>query len=411
MSPRLLAVGQGALPSGYTRVMAGVLEQLRREFEVTLFAIDACGGRPPGRPYAVRDNTAGDLHGRVELPGVLMDAEPDVVLFQHDPDLYCVNRPALDAYRARRPGARVVVYAPVNEETAPRLAGADLAVLYTRHARQAVERALPDPPRLAVIPHAVDTGRFHPVGRAEARRRLFPDRPELERAFVVLNANRNIHRKRIDLTLRGFARFAAGRPDAYLYLHMGARDAGADVHALAAELGIAGRVLMTPYEGRRPAVGDERLNLVYNACDVGVSTAAAEGWGLVAFEHGATGAAQVLPDHGAFRELWQDSALLVPAADANGAGHLVDPAAVAAALARLHGDAAERARLGARAAELARSPELGWPAVGERWRELLRRLPGLPCGACHSSSRAAQRARATGSTRPRSRASWSPPSG
>ena len=373
MRPRLLAVGQAALPSGYTRVLAGVLEQLRREFEVTLFAIDACDGRPaPGRPYAVRENSVGDLHGRMELPGVLLDAEPDVVLFQHDLDLWCVNRPAVDEYRARRPGARAVVYGPVDEATAPRLAGADLAVLYTRHACAAVRRALAaDAPRLAVVPHAVDAERFRPASRAEARRLLFGDRPEIERAFVVLNANRNIHRKRIDLTMRGFARFAEGRPDAYLYLHMGARDAGADVDLLAAELGIGGRVLMTPYEGRRPAVGDEFLNLVYNACDVGVSTAAAEGWGLVPFEHGATGAAQVLPDHGAFRELWQGSALLVPAADANGAGRLVDPAAVAAALARLYGDAGERARLGARAAELARSPALGWPAVGERWRELL----------------------------------------
>jgi glycosyltransferase involved in cell wall biosynthesis len=369
--PRLLAVGQGALPTGYTRVMAGLLGQLERTCDVTLFAIDGRDGRLPSRPYAVRGNPAGDLHGRVVLPGLLHELDPDVVLLHHDPTLHSVNRRALAAHRRRRPDARVVVYAPVDEHSACRLAGADLAVTYTRHARETVLQALADPPPLAIVPHAIDSGRFHPLDRAEARRRLFGDRPELERAFVVLNANRNIHRKRVDLTMRGFARFARGRPDAYLYLHMGARDAGADVHALAAELGIEERVLMTPYEDRRPDVDDAYLNLVYNACDVGLSTAAAEGWGLVPFEHGATGAAQVVPDHGAYRELWRDSAVLVPAAAANGQGHLVDPGDVAAALARLHDDPAECARLATRAMELARSPALGWPAVGARWRELL----------------------------------------
>jgi glycosyltransferase involved in cell wall biosynthesis len=44
---------------------------------------------------------------------------------------------------------------------------------------------------------------------------------------------------------------------------------------------------------------------------------------------------------------------------------------VAEALARLHRDPAERDRLGRHARELAHSPELSWPAVGERWRRLL----------------------------------------
>lgn len=42
-----------------------------------------------------------------------------------------------------------------------------------------------------------------------ARARLFPDRPELAHGFVVLNANRNTRRKRIDITLQAFAPFCA----------------------------------------------------------------------------------------------------------------------------------------------------------------------------------------------------------
>jgi D-inositol-3-phosphate glycosyltransferase len=383
MGTRLVAVGQAALASGYTRVMEGVLEQLAPDCEVTLLAVDARERPPPRRSYPVYANPGG-VHGEEMLPALLADVDPDVVLFQHDPALHAANRPTLDSYRARRPGARVITYTPVNEWSAPQLSGADLAVLYTHAARETVAAALDDPPELAVVPHAIDVDRFRPLDRRAARRELFPDRPELHDAFVVLNANRNIRRKRIDLTMHGFARFAAGRPDAYLYLHMGTRDLGTDVHALAAELGMADRLLMTPHEGSRPQVSDERLNLVYNACDVGLSTAAAEGWGLVPFEHGATGAAQVLPDLGAYGELWPGHALLVPAAPAaDGDGHLVDPDHVAAALSRLYDDPAERARLGARARELANSRQLGWPAVGERWRELIARVG---CARCASSA-------------------------
>ena len=373
MRTRLLAVGQAALASGYTRVMEGLLAQLAAECEVTLLAVDARERPPPARPYPVYANS-GDLHATQVLPGLLAEDEPDIVLFNHDPALHWVNRRALAAYRARRPGARVVTYTPADAWSAPQLAGADLAVLYTHTARDAVAAALDDPPELAVIPHAIDVHRFRPLDTRAARRRLFPGRPELEDAFVVLNANRNMRRKRVDLTMRGFARFAAGRPDAYLYLHMGERDLGVDVRVLAAELGIGDRLLMTPHQAARPEVGDEHLNVVYNACDVGLSTAAAEGFGLVPFEHGATGAAQVLPDHGACAELWPGHALLVPAAPGgDGDGHIVEPEAVAAALARLYDDPGERDRFGARARELATSPRLGWREVGARWRELLGR--------------------------------------
>jgi len=40
---------------------------------------------------------------------------------------------------------------------------------------------------------------------------------------------------------------------------------------------------------------DRELNLLYNACDVGLNTASSEGWGMVSFEHAATGAAQIVP--------------------------------------------------------------------------------------------------------------------
>jgi hypothetical protein len=76
--------------------------------------------------------------------------------------------------------------------------------------------------------------------------------------------------------------------------------------------GLEDRVDLNPLVGG--IVSDRELNLLYNACDVGINTSMGEGWGLVSFEHGAAGAAQVFPDHTACTELWSGRAELIPPA-------------------------------------------------------------------------------------------------
>ena len=78
------------------------------------------------------------------------------------------------------------------------------------------------------------------------------------------------------------------------------------------ECGLGERLSVNPLGSR--IVGDDELNLLYNACDVGINTAMGEGWGLVSFEHGAAGAAQIVPDHTACAELWRGRAELIPPA-------------------------------------------------------------------------------------------------
>jgi D-inositol-3-phosphate glycosyltransferase len=395
--PRLLAVGEGLRATGYGRVMESLLGPLARAFEVVLFAVNQPGpvGPEAGRlGFEVRANgLPGDAYGFEQLPGLLEEIEPDVVLLHRDSRFHSMHTGTLAAYRERRPSARVVAYCPLDWERVPgSLAQVDLLVVYTRGAREVVARAfgeagLASPP-VAVIPHGVDAQRFAPLvpgdraaSRREARRRLFPDEPALEGAFLVLNANRNQKRKRVDLTLRGFAEFAHDRPEALLYLHMGMRDLGWDVPALAASLGVADRLLATTSAEVRPVVTDEHLNLIYNACDVGLNTAGAEGWGLVAFEHAATGAAQVVPAHGACAELWRDRALLVPVEPGPRGARLVSPAGVADALGRLHDDRRLLDELSARASEYARSQHFSWPAIAARWEEALLGCLAAPAAA------------------------------
>jgi glycosyltransferase involved in cell wall biosynthesis len=346
--------------------MESVLASLSRSgVEVVLFAVDYRGGAHD-LPFVVRPNEVpGDNYGVDQLPRLLEEFDPDVVLLHRNAPFFSMHRAALASFRARRPDSRVVVYSPADRPVRD-LHAADLVVFYTK---TGLETAGEELSSTAVIPHGVDHDRFFPV--ADARERLFGDRPELRDAFIVLNANRNERRKRVDVTMRGFSLFARDRPDAWLYLHMGMRDLGVDVPGLGDSLGIDDRLLLTWSEDRHPRVDDSQLNLIYNACDVGVNTAASEGWGLVAFEHAATGAAQVVPGHGACIELWRDAGVLL-AVDADEHGQKVaSAAAVADALGRLYDDRSLLAERSGRAYEHAGSDRFRWAVIAKQWEALL----------------------------------------
>lgn len=399
---KLLVIGMGVHPTGYTRVIESVLLRLRSRYDVHQLAINYRGA-PRSEPWHIYPNLIpGDLFGRDALPALLERVRPQLVWIVHDLYMYEVHAAAIS--RLEEP-PQVVFYTPIEgsdlaASSAAGFAGLDRLALYNSFARTEVERALavalpagdPRRPAIKVIPHGVDLETFRPLvpgdreaSRREARRRLFAGRPELADAFLVLNANRNNARKRIDLTLEAFAAFARDKPPAVqLYLHMGMRDGGPDLLELARRLGIENRLLTTTSGPEPPEVSDKRMNLIYNACDVGVNTSTAEGWGLIAFEHAATGAAQIVPRHTACADLWQGAALLVepcsrvPFPFFGTVGHLVAPADVAAALERLYGDPALLRDLSVRAHARATDPVLTWDRVAECFDALFQDALGEP---------------------------------
>jgi glycosyltransferase involved in cell wall biosynthesis len=188
----------------------------------------------------------------------------------------------------------------------------DSAICYTEFgALEAIKGGIERP--ITVIPHGVTKGQFAPKDKTEARKRL----GLRDDIFIVFNGNRNQFRKRIDITIAAFARFAVGRPDVQLYLHMGMKDQGWDVMPLFGRemmrngLDPNGRIIMTTNTPAPPNVDVEMLNDIYNAVDVGVNTCKGEGWGLVNFEHAACKVAQVVPDHTSCKEIFDGYGKLI----------------------------------------------------------------------------------------------------
>lgn len=427
---RVLVVGHGALATGFARVIHSILDRLSsseareaRPYEFHHFA-PYYRGPELSEPWPIYPNRLGaDVYGIDQVPGHVERLRPDLLLMVDDASLFPLHLARLLPLR-RRLGFRILVYTPRDDEIVEpglmeAMAPIDRFVTYTQTGRKAFENALaaerrsaPDLvfPPIHVIAHGVDPERFRPVhgrrperretDRRRVRRALFGD-DRLADGFLVLNANRNQPRKRVDLTLEGFARFARNKPpDVKLYLHMGVDQPDADRMAHARRLGIEERIITTRRGPRHPAVGDAELNLIFNACDVGLNTACAEGWGLLAFEHAATGAAQVMTGFGVREELWKGAAVLLPTvATRTPDGTVLERNAtadgLAAALERLYTDRRYLEDMSAAAYRRALDPALHWDHVARHWDRLFqevasapvsrvsspaRRSPELPCG-------------------------------
>ncbi len=331
----------------------------------------------------------GDILGRAQLPEILNAFEPRYILLCHDCDFYAVHHDALAGYREQHPEAKVFFYCPIEFAEMPagnfkHLADVDVLVFYTTFGLRVVEQAfatleLAPPAKRFVLPHGVDKEIFQPLvqgdlarRRRQAREQLFPGQANLQDAFIVLNANRNIKRKRVDLTLAAFSEFARDKPDAYLYLHMGMRDYGYDILEIAERLSIRERLLLTTLEAAKPVVTDERMNLIYNACDVGINTAMGEGWGLTAFEHAATGAAQLVPNHSSCAELWRDNGLVIPLDALQTPNPVISITETVKALNRLYEDREYLKILSARAFDYVTSARFAWREIAGEWLRLFR---------------------------------------
>ena len=366
---KILLIGEGGIPSGYARVLRSIFSRLTGDFSLQQLATRYDGGSHdwPWPLHAI--STEADPYGFQRVAPLIDEIAPDAVFLLYDLSFlgWFVR-----AIRGARRVPPIVVYAPVEArplvpELITPLSGVAHIATYTEYGKRAIEETGVSLPPVGVIPHGIDTRLFYPI---EGRRD--PD------AFIVLNANRNMPRKCIDVTVAAFALFAAGKPPSVrLWLHMGVEDRGWNVVLLARRYGIEDRLMLTTAELTHPRATDEELNLLYNSCDAGVNTASGEAWGLVSFEHAATRAAQIVPDHTAQSELWRDAAELVPPVytDVNtsiltGAYHL-DPKDVAGALERLYADPAHRARLADAAFANATRPEYSWDSVAETWRRIL----------------------------------------
>ena len=316
---KILWHGDACSNTGFGRVTHSILDQLAKNHEVSVIGINYAGD-PHNYPYKIypaANVNCGDRFGIPRIPEIIDKEKPDVFICLND--IWVVNSVwercqfLKDSHKFK-----FMAYFPIDSEEYPpemfrHLPNWDLALTFTVPCADRILKYKIPPSHLGVLPHGVDNSKFSPMPVEEARKHLgLP----LDK-FIVFNGNRNQPRKRIDLTIRAFAQFAVDKPDTMLYLHMGVKDLGWDVKSLfknemaRLDLEDTKRLIMTSTEiNYMAAPPDDLLNLIYNACDVGINTADGEGWGLVSFEHASCKKPQIVPNHTACADIWEDSGML-----------------------------------------------------------------------------------------------------
>jgi len=373
-------------PTGWSRVAHAIIKYLPKdEFEVTGLGVNYFGDpHPYDFPiYPASSGVHGDIYGFSRLEGILKTKRFDLIYILNDIWVIKEYLKKLESLKLDYKPA-ISIYFPIDSENHDpdwysNIPMVDKAVVYTNFGKEVAEKALPGFP-FEIISHGVDQTDFYPVDRTLARKTIFKN-PELEEAFIFLNANRNQPRKRLELTMEAFKLFSENKPNNVLiYMHCGTMDADLKITNLAERLGISKRLIVTSFKTGIQTVPVEKLNLIYNSCDVGANSGLGEGFGLCNVEHASVGKPQIVPDSSSCTELFQDCGLLVKNGDPfiqskiMTTGVLLHPTDIADCMERLYTDKELYNDLSKKSIEKFSSETYNWKAISKIWADLFRSI-------------------------------------
>jgi glycosyltransferase involved in cell wall biosynthesis len=253
---------------------------------------------------------------------------PDVVMIYNDPFIVCRFIESMKYEPGKSPYRLWVYLDQVYEGIAPQLIdiirkSAERIYCFSKSWKRVFLEYGPAPD-VRVLEHAVDSTIFSSLP-ADARYAVRKSVNLPADAIVLLNANRNSQRKRLDLTVQGFVRALAKNPKLHLMIATNINpQAGAyyDIQRIyLEELNLIGlevsqymRNLILVDTSPPNIIDDAGINQMYNLADIGINTSDGEGFGLCQLEHLYTGAPQVVTDLHAYQAFMDEKvAALVPA--------------------------------------------------------------------------------------------------
>jgi len=311
---KILFCADVGVQTGFGRVSEQLIPALAQEHEIHALAVNYAGDPNDMQQFCKMYPAmahGSDPFGSHRIGELVQIIKPELVFIVNDIWVAINLVDKIEPFKESI-GFKTCIYTPIDSyglfpELLPAIDKWDKLITYTQFGKEEIEKMGYTKP-IEVVGHGTDFSSFFPMDKAECRREFGVP----EDAFIVFNGNRNQPRKRIDLTIKGFVKFAKDKPDARLWLNMGAKDMGWEIIPLfkrvARDEGYdsTGKLILTsPHFSTINCLPIEKLNKVYNACDIGVNTCIGEGWGLVNTEHAATGVAQLVPDHTSLKEIFK----------------------------------------------------------------------------------------------------------
>ena len=386
---KILWFGDAVSHTGFARVTHSILDHLSKQHEVVVFGINYMGD-PHDYDFKIYPASAPnpqDRFGLGKIASVVEREKPDFIIALND--IWIINQ-VWEQIHFLQPHIKFkfIPYFPVDSERYAQsmlryIKDWDFAVTFTIEQAQRIQSHNVEPKMMGVVPHGIDIGKFYPIPTEKARDELGLPQDK----FIVLNANRNQPRKRIDLTIQAFAEFAKDKPDTMLYLHMSEKDLGWSVRDVfdsemsRRDLDPTNRLIMTTANINYMAPpSDEMLNMIYNCCDVGINTADGEGWGLVPFEHASCKKPQVVPNHTACRDIWKHSAAMIDVAtwvrdkDLSVERGIIDVKSAVDQLNKLYKDESHRKQVAEDCYEVTQNENFRWDKISLAFEKAMEEL-------------------------------------
>lgn len=386
---KVLAVGDFVVETGFCRVMEGIFDYFPRdEFDITVMGINYFGDpTEKSKNYRIYSaSNKGNIWGFNRIIELIQFEKPDILFILND--VWVIARYLQiikEAKLERLP--KIVVYYPIdsmylNAEWFKDFDIVNKSVTYTKFAKNEVDLVAPETETI-ILPHGVDLDTFYPIQAPieDIRRMVFGKeaKDEYINGWFVFSGARNQPRKRIDLLIMGFALFSENKPrNVRLFLHCGLKDAGVGIIPLSRRYGIESRLHISNRELGIQKVPKEKLNVYYNITDVGTCVSWGDGWSLPNHEHAATGKCQIVSDHSAFHELYEDCGILIPATfpapniEMDTLGFLSSQFDIAEKLEYAYTHQEEVKALGEKARIKFSSPQYQWQNISKQWQEIFK---------------------------------------
>lgn len=370
---KVLWVGDAVCSSGFARSTHAVCDYIHsRGCEVNILGINYRGDPHP-YPYDIYTAfPGGDLFGMNRIVWMCDACSPDVIIIQQDPWHYpgYMHQLAKVPEYKKLPVIGFVAVDGLNCRGRD-LNGLAMAIFWTQFGEEQARLGGYVGPS-AVVPLGVNTTIYTPGDKREAREKLgLPAR--LRDAYIVGNINRNQIRKRLDLTVRYFARWwkELGSPrDVFLFLHVAPSGENAfDLKQLAAYYEMLPQMILA----EPPiwcGVEEPRMCETYRAFDVQISTTQGEGDGLTTKEGMACCIPQIVPQWSALGEWAVGAAHLVPCTTVattlivNSIGGVADETLFVDALHRVHAIEEYRQTLARKGYDCMHQDKYRWETVG-----------------------------------------------
>jgi len=298
---KVLWIGDAIVQSGFSVVTHGICNELVKKCDLVVYGVRNDGKLRHNCDYHIYPGqNAGDIYGFEYAAQVVLQENPDVVVVFNDDHIvnrYIDSIRSLGNIRARIVPLFPVNLLPLNKGVMLFFSVKDVECLmtYTNFSKRKIEEINPNL-NITAIYHGVDSKVYFPVLNAKQQLGLKND-------FIVGNVNSNTYRKRLDLFLEGFAKFAKNKTDVKCLIHANNHDVAYDLPTLAKDFGVSDKVILS---GGNLTV--DKLNLLYNVMDVNTNTTLGEGFGLSLIEGAACGVPILCADHGNLKDIWGNSA-------------------------------------------------------------------------------------------------------